>query len=873
MKTVNHIVRAGICSRLPFLATSLCVTLLIPIHHAAAQRLSFDFGDAPDSYHTTLDNNGARHRIVDGLHLGERIDAEPTGQPTSASNGDDSNPAGIPSDEDGVVFLTTPLAAGSPARIEVTATEDGLLDAWVDFNADGDWADAGEQIFTSVDLTAGGNSLTFTVPSTVKPGPSHARFRFSSVGDLRFDGPADDGEVEDYSVRMTGPGTVGCEKTTNGRDFWLTFPGNAATDIHRPLHLTLCITGSPGTGGLVEVPGLGFSKSFTIPANGPTDQAGCVNVKLPNGATLDERGVVLDNGVHVIADRNVAVYGTSRIDFSTDSFLGLPSACLGTEYIVLGYKNVWDGFPILNGSQFGIVAITDGTKVEIDASNAAGTAGGAPIEVVLNRGQTYLWRTESDPPADGSGVILTSNQPVGVFAGHRCANINGKNIFFCDQVVEQLLPVKAWGGHYFAAPLATRQHSVSDSKGDTLRIIASEEKTPITITDLTGTRNILLNRAEIHEQIMVGATRVTAQKPVLAAQYSNSSDFDGQVISDPFMTLLQPVPSWLPAYIICSPPSQGGAADFEDNYVNIVVPSGSATTIRLNGNPVPGFQPIGSSGFSYAQVTLNSSLTKHVLHSTSSVSTGAGPVPFGITVYGFSEYDSYGYPGGMQFEDISPPTLICPEEIEVEVGRTCLAAIPDMTGRVTAFDACSPEVGITQTPAAGSLVAPGVHIVTVAARDSNGNRASCDVTVRVVDPNPPKINCPEDISVRCRTEDGTVIFFSVNAFTECEPEIPVVCSPASGTLFPPGTTTIQCEATNSSGVTVTCSFDVVVECEGPELSYQVGDATSELIFSWPAGGVLEHAESVHGPWAPVADATPPHRVATDGPVGFFRVRF
>src|SRR4030095_3657494 len=38
----------------------------------------------------------------------------------------------------------------------------------------------------------------------------------------------------------------------------------------------------------------------------------------------------------------------------------------------------------------------------------------------------------------------------------------------------------------------------------------------------------------------------------------------------------------------------------------------------------------------------------------------------------------------------------------------------------------------------------------------------------------------------------------------------VVCSPASGSIFPVGTTTVTCTATDSSGNTATCSFTVNV---------------------------------------------------------------
>jgi len=165
---------------------------------AATLALFRDFGDAPDpAYPTLLANNGARHLIVPGFHLGTNVDAEVDGQPNSTATGDDI--AGTPDDEDGVTF-TTALAPGQLATIEVVASADGKLDAWIDFNADGDWADVDEQVFTNTSLTTGTNVLTFTVPATATLGGTFARFRFSSAGSLSYTGEAADGEVEDYSV-------------------------------------------------------------------------------------------------------------------------------------------------------------------------------------------------------------------------------------------------------------------------------------------------------------------------------------------------------------------------------------------------------------------------------------------------------------------------------------------------------------------------------------------------------------------------------------------------------------------------------------------------------------------------------------------------
>ncbi|MFC1927208.1 PKD domain-containing protein [Chloroflexota bacterium] len=163
--------------------------------------LGKDLGDAPDpAYPTLLANDGARHNVGD-LYLGAAIDAELDGIPNSTATGDDNDNV---DDEDGVAF-TTALVRGQSANVTVTASAAGYLDAWLDFNDDGDWADAGEQIFADESLSAGDNYLSFPVPfSAVQTAGTFARFRFSSTGGLSYDGLADDGEVEDYMVAIEG---------------------------------------------------------------------------------------------------------------------------------------------------------------------------------------------------------------------------------------------------------------------------------------------------------------------------------------------------------------------------------------------------------------------------------------------------------------------------------------------------------------------------------------------------------------------------------------------------------------------------------------------------------------------------------------------
>ncbi|MCU0960895.1 MAG: dockerin type I domain-containing protein [Pirellulaceae bacterium] len=154
--------------------------------------LGTDYGDAPDTYPVLKTDSGAGHRIVSGFYLGQFVDAEPDGQPSSLADADAS--------DDGVIF--TPMVSGQLTTITVNASGGGFLDAWLDTNGDGDWEDAGEQILSSEPVASGSNTISFRVVATAVGVPTYARFRLSSAGGLSPTGTAADGEVEDYAVTI-----------------------------------------------------------------------------------------------------------------------------------------------------------------------------------------------------------------------------------------------------------------------------------------------------------------------------------------------------------------------------------------------------------------------------------------------------------------------------------------------------------------------------------------------------------------------------------------------------------------------------------------------------------------------------------------------
>jgi uncharacterized repeat protein (TIGR01451 family) len=183
-----------------------------------------DLSDAPASYGTLLANNGARHSVpgydsatnTAPLMLGTRIDVETEGQPGAAASGDDTT--GI-DDEDGVAFPT--LVAGQAASLTVTVTNAGpaaALNAWADWNNDGDFADAGEQIATNRAVSNAVNSVPVSVPASAS-GAIYFRIRLSTQTGLGPTGLALDGEVEDYQAAVLRETDLAISKTDGQADY------------------------------------------------------------------------------------------------------------------------------------------------------------------------------------------------------------------------------------------------------------------------------------------------------------------------------------------------------------------------------------------------------------------------------------------------------------------------------------------------------------------------------------------------------------------------------------------------------------------------------------------------------------------------------
>ena len=161
--------------------------------------------------------------------------------------------------------------------------------------------------------------------------------------------------------------------------------------------------------------------------------------------------------------------------------------------------------------------------------------------------------------------------------------------------------------------------------------------------------------------------------------------------------------------------------------------------------------------------------------------------------------------------DTTAPSLSLPGDISVEATD---ASGSVATYTATASDAVAGTVPVTCTPASGSTFPLGATTVTCTASDPAGNTATGSFTVTVVDTTPPSLRLPNNLSREATGPDGAVVTYTATASDAVAGAVPVTCTPASGSTFPLGVTTVTCTASDPAGNTATGSFTVTITPSG-----------------------------------------------------------
>ncbi|WP_157502253.1 HYR domain-containing protein [Leucobacter celer] len=164
--------------------------------------------------------------------------------------------------------------------------------------------------------------------------------------------------------------------------------------------------------------------------------------------------------------------------------------------------------------------------------------------------------------------------------------------------------------------------------------------------------------------------------------------------------------------------------------------------------------------------------------------------------------------------DTTPPVVTVPGNVTREA--TGPGGAPVTYSGATATDDVDGSLTPLCSPASGATFPLGATTVTCSATDSAGNTGSNSFTVTVQDTTAPALSLPSSITEEATGSGGATVNFSASATDTVDGAITPVCTVgpdtvASGDIFPLGTTTVSCTATDSEGNIGTGSFDITVE--------------------------------------------------------------
>lgn len=167
---------------------------------------------------------------------------------------------------------------------------------------------------------------------------------------------------------------------------------------------------------------------------------------------------------------------------------------------------------------------------------------------------------------------------------------------------------------------------------------------------------------------------------------------------------------------------------------------------------------------------------------------------------------SYGYTitvGGAPAPTLTVPKSFTREAAGPGGGRIKFSA--------TATDYRGTGLTVTCKPASGALFPLGKTTVTCSTADAYGNTVSKSFTITIVDTTAPNLTVPADFAVDATSPAGAATAFTVEATDLVSGNVIPTCTPASGSMFVIGDTTVSCTALDGAGNHASATFSVHVK--------------------------------------------------------------
>ena len=170
--------------------------------------------------------------------------------------------------------------------------------------------------------------------------------------------------------------------------------------------------------------------------------------------------------------------------------------------------------------------------------------------------------------------------------------------------------------------------------------------------------------------------------------------------------------------------------------------------------------------------------------------------------------------------DTVNPTITCLSDQTVWPDADCIYTLQDFTGLVATSDNCG-VASVVQNPSVGEPLTVGIHLIELTVYDESNNHTTCSFELTVEDTEVPVIACPEPVTIDLIAGCTYAIedFISSAMVTDNCGIDEVIQLPDEGTLLGLGWQTVTIFATDLSGNTSSCSFQLFVQdAQAPEFA-------------------------------------------------------
>jgi PKD repeat protein len=449
--------------------------------------------------------------------------------------------------------------------------------------------------------------------------------------------------------------------SNKGKDFWVGYGYHQVMKSGNQQQMVLYFATDAITTVTVEIPGLGYSQTYTnIPANtiftsNPLPKAG------PQDARLTQEGT-FNNGIHITSSKPIVAYTHIYNSSVSGATLLFPTPTLGREYYSVNFTQTSNA-PDANCWVYAIAVDTGTTTIEvIPSANTVSHAANVPFTVNLQQGEILNLMGElitKNDPYKGEDLTGTSIKSIGsgtggckriaVFSGSGRISVTCNNFSSSsDNYIVQAFPKNAWGKKYLTVP-------TSNLSNNFFRICVSDPTTVVTFNGapLTGLINNFYYQLTTNQPGLIETDKPVMVSQVITSQGACANGNPG----DPELIYLSPVEQNIDKVILNSTSNFA----ITQHWINVVIKTAGITTFKIDGINFSSFTSHPrDANYSYAQISVSAG--QHTLSSDSG---------FNAIAYGYGNAESYGYNAGTNVKDLYQFVSIQNQFSTVNFPSTC----------------------------------------------------------------------------------------------------------------------------------------------------------------------------------------------------------